>query len=88
MLMLLADASLGCCWKFEARITKMNLGFLLVFVYNFDAAVLFYGAFGHYLYNNNANSSSREPLIQDEMLLVDVATSPKAENLTLLRQNI
>jgi hypothetical protein len=33
-----------------------------------DAAVSFYGAFGHYLYNNTANAFFfKEPLIQDEM---------------------
>jgi iron complex outermembrane receptor protein len=37
----------------------MNLGFSTnVVLQNFDAAVLFYGAFGHYLYNNTANASS------------------------------
>jgi iron complex outermembrane receptor protein len=55
-----ADASLGLAAKKlvgKQGLPKMNLGFSTNVAYkNFDAAVSFYGAFGHYLYNNTANA--------------------------------
>jgi len=55
-----ADASLGLAAKKlvgKQGLPKMNLGFSTNVTYkNFDAAVSFYGAFGHYLYNNTANA--------------------------------
>ncbi|MEY4333317.1 MAG: hypothetical protein RLZZ196_2060 [Bacteroidota bacterium] len=55
-----ADASLGLAAKKlvgKTGLPKMNLGFSTNVTYkNFDAAVSFYGAFGHYLYNNTANA--------------------------------
>jgi TonB-dependent starch-binding outer membrane protein SusC len=54
------DASLGLAAKKlvgKQGLPKMNLGFSTNVTYkNFDAAVSFYGAFGHYLYNNTANA--------------------------------
>lgn len=55
-----ADASLGLAAKKlvgKQGLPKMNLGFSTNVTYkNFDAAVSFYGAFGHYLYNNTSNA--------------------------------
>ncbi len=55
-----ADATLGLAAKKlvgKQGLPKMNLGFSTNVTYkNFDAAVSFYGAFGHYLYNNTANA--------------------------------
>ena len=55
-----ADATLGLAAKKlvgKQGLPKMNLGFSTNVAYkNFDAAVSFYGAFGHYLYNNTANA--------------------------------
>ena len=55
-----ADATLGLAAKKlvgKTGLPKMNLGFSTNVTYkNFDAAVSFYGAFGHYLYNNTANA--------------------------------
>lgn len=54
------DASLGLAAKKlvgKTGLPKMNLGFSTNVTYkNFDAAVSFYGAFGHYLYNNTSNA--------------------------------
>ncbi len=55
-----ADSNLGLATKKlvgKQGLPKMNLGFSTNVAYkNFDAAVSFYGAFGHYLYNNTANA--------------------------------
>ncbi len=55
-----ADSGLGLAAKKvvgKQGLPKMNLGFSTNVTYkNFDAAVSFYGAFGHYLYNNTANA--------------------------------
>lgn len=54
------DVGLGLASKNvldKTGLPKMNLGFSTNVTYkNFDAAVSFYGAFGHYLYNNTANA--------------------------------
>jgi len=54
------NASLGLAAKKlvgKTGLPTMNLGFSTNVTYkNFDAAVSFYGAFGHYLYNNTANA--------------------------------
>jgi iron complex outermembrane receptor protein len=54
------DAGLGLAAKSvldKQPLPKINLGFNTNLTYkNFDAAVSFYGAFGHYLYNNTANA--------------------------------
>jgi TonB-dependent starch-binding outer membrane protein SusC len=54
------NAGLGAASKKildKQPIPKMNLGFNTNFTYkNIDAGVSFYGAFGHYIYNNTANA--------------------------------
>jgi TonB-linked SusC/RagA family outer membrane protein len=55
-----SDVGLGLAAKKivgKQGLPKMNLGFSTNVTYkNFDAAVSFYGAFGHYLYNNTSNA--------------------------------
>lgn len=79
-----ADASLGLAARKlvgKQGLPKMNLGFSTNVVYkNFDAAVSFYGAFGHYLYNNTANAFFFKGAFNSgRNVPVDVATSPQAE---------
>jgi iron complex outermembrane receptor protein len=79
-----ADASLGLAARKlvgKQGLPKMNLGFSTNIVYkNFDAAVSFYGAFGHYLYNNTANAFFFKGAFNSgRNVPSDVATSPQAE---------
>jgi iron complex outermembrane receptor protein len=54
------DTSLGTAAKVSMNkqpIPKINMGFNTNFTYkNFDLETSFYGAFGHYIYNNTANA--------------------------------
>ena len=54
------DTSLGTAAKSildKQPLPKMNVGFTTSLTFkNFDASVSFYGAFGHYIYNNTANA--------------------------------
>ena len=58
---------------------KINLGFNTSFKYkNLDAGVSFYGAFGHYLYNNTANAYFfKSALIGGRNVTPEVASSPQ-----------
>jgi iron complex outermembrane receptor protein len=78
------DASLGLAARKlvgKQGLPKMNLGFSTNVAYkNFDAAVSFYGAFGHYLYNNTANAFFFKGAFNSgRNVPADVATSPQAE---------
>jgi TonB-linked SusC/RagA family outer membrane protein len=77
-----ADASLGLAAKKlvgKQGLPKMNLGFSTNVAYgNFDAAVSFYGAFGHYLYNNTANAFFFKGAFEGgRNVPANVATSPQ-----------
>ena len=79
-----ADASLGLAARKlvgKQGLPKMNLGFSTNVVYkNIDAAVSFYGAFGHYLYNNTANAYFFKGAFNSgRNVPADVATSPQTE---------
>ncbi|MEY4012470.1 MAG: hypothetical protein RIT22_1594, partial [Bacteroidota bacterium] len=79
-----ADASLGLAAKKlvgKTGLPKMNLGFSTNVTYkNFDAAVSFYGAFGHYLYNNTANAYFfKGAFIGGRNVPASVATSSQAQ---------
>ncbi len=79
-----ADASLGLAAKKlvgKTGLPKMNLGFSTNVTYkNFDAAVSFYGAFGHYLYNNTANAYFfKGAYIGGRNVPASVATSAQAQ---------
>jgi TonB-linked SusC/RagA family outer membrane protein len=58
---------------------KINLGFNTSFKYkNLDAGVSFYGAFGHYLYNNTANAYFfKSALLGGRNVTPEVASSPQ-----------
>jgi TonB-linked SusC/RagA family outer membrane protein len=58
---------------------KINLGFNTSFKYkNLDAGVSFYGAFGHYLYNNTANAYFfKSALNGGRNVTPEVASSPQ-----------
>ncbi|WP_395066066.1 SusC/RagA family TonB-linked outer membrane protein [Flavobacterium sp.] len=78
------DASLGLAAKKlvgKQGLPKMNLGFSTNVAYkSFDAAVSFYGAFGHYLYNNTANAYFFKGAFQGgRNVPEDVATSSQAQ---------
>jgi iron complex outermembrane receptor protein len=79
-----ADASLGLAAKKlvgKTGLPKMNLGFSTNVTYkNFDAAVSFYGAFGHYLYNNTANAYFfKGAFLGGRNVPASVATSAQAQ---------
>lgn len=78
------DASLGLAAKKlvgKQGLPKMNLGFSTNVTYkNFDAAVSFYGAFGHYLYNNTANAYFfKGAFVGGRNVPASVATSAQAQ---------
>ncbi len=78
------DASLGLAAKKlvgKQGLPKMNLGFSTNVTYkNFDAAVSFYGAFGHYLYNNTANAYFfKGAFLGGRNVPASVATSAQAQ---------
>jgi TonB-linked SusC/RagA family outer membrane protein len=58
---------------------KINLGFNTSFKYkNLDAGMSFYGAFGHYLYNNTANAYFfKSALLGGRNVTPEVASSPQ-----------
>lgn len=63
----------------KTPLPKFNLGFSSSFSYNkFDAAVSFYGAFGHYIYNNTANALFFKGAFPVRNIPIEVATSPQA----------
>ena len=63
----------------KTPLPKFNVGFSSSFNYkNFDAAVSFYGAFGHYIYNNTANALFFKGAFPVRNVPVEVATSPQA----------
>lgn len=59
---------------------KINVGFSTTFAYqNFDATASFYGAFGHYIYNNTANAYFFKGALEGgRNVTPDVAASPQA----------
>jgi hypothetical protein len=68
MLMLLADASLGCCWKFESKDYKNEFRFSTSFVYKILMQLFYFMVHLVIICTITImHSSSREPLIQDEM---------------------
>lgn len=78
------DASLGLAAKKlvgKQGLPKMNLGFSTNVAYkNLDASVSFYGAFGHYLYNNTANAYFfKGAFLGGRNVPEDVATSAQAQ---------
>ncbi|HEU4788684.1 MAG TPA: SusC/RagA family TonB-linked outer membrane protein [Flavobacterium sp.] len=58
---------------------KINLGFNTSFTYkNLDAGMSFYGAFGHYLYNNTANAYFfKSALLGGRNVTPEVGSSPQ-----------
>ncbi|MGL5111047.1 MAG: SusC/RagA family TonB-linked outer membrane protein [Flavobacterium sp.] len=58
---------------------KINVGFSSSFTYkSFDASTSFYGAFGHYLYNNTANAYFfKSALLGGRNVTPEVAASPQ-----------
>ena len=60
---------------------KINLGFSTNFAYkNFDVTASFYGAFGHYIYNNTANAYFfKGALLGGRNTVPEVASSPQAQ---------
>ncbi len=78
------DAGLGLASKKlvgKQGLPKMNLGFSTSATYkNFDASVSFYGAFGHYLYNNTANAYFfKSAFAGGRNVPEDIATSPQSQ---------
>ena len=78
------DASLGLAAKKlvgKQGLPKMNLGFSTNVAYkNLDASVSFYGAFGHYLYNNTANAYFfKGAFLGGRNVPEDVASSAQAQ---------
>jgi iron complex outermembrane receptor protein len=62
----------------KTPLPKINLGFSSSFNYKkFDAAVSFYGAFGHYIYNNTANALFFKGAFPVRNVPSEVATSPQ-----------
>lgn len=60
----------------KTPLPKVNLGFTTGITYNnFDAAVSFYGAFGHYIYNNTANALFFKGAFPVRNIPLSVATS-------------
>ena len=78
-----ADTGLGLASKKivgKQGLPKMNLGFSTNVTYkNFDASVSFYGAFGHYLYNNTSNAYFFKSAFNGgRNVPASVATSPQS----------
>jgi iron complex outermembrane receptor protein len=60
----------------KSPLPKMNLGFSTSLSYEkFDASVSFYGAFGHYIYNNTANALFFKGAFPVRNVTEEVATS-------------
>lgn len=58
---------------------KVNVGFTTSLSYKqFDATVSFYGAFGHYIYNNTSNALFFKGAFPIRNITSDVANSPQA----------
>jgi TonB-linked SusC/RagA family outer membrane protein len=78
------DTSLGTAAKSildKQPIPKINMGFNTNFTYkNFDLAASFYGAFGHYIYNNTANAYFfKGAFLGGRNTTEEAATSPQAQ---------
>ena len=78
------DASLGLAAKKlvgKQGLPKMNVGFTTNMAYkNFDMSASFYGAFGHYLYNNTANAYFfKGAFLGGRNVPEDAATSAQAQ---------
>lgn len=78
------DSGLGLASKKlvgKQALPKTNVGFTTSATYkNFDAAVSFYGAFGHYLYNNTANAYFfKGAFAGGRNVPANVATSPQSQ---------
>ena len=78
------DTDLGLAAKKlvgKQGLPKMNVGFSTSLNYkNFDAGVSFYGAFGHYLYNNTANAYFfKGAFLGGKNVPASVATSAQAQ---------
>jgi iron complex outermembrane receptor protein len=78
------DTDLGLAAKKlvgKQGLPKMNVGFSTNVNYkNFDAGVSFYGAFGHYLYNNTANAYFfKGAFLGGKNVPASVATSAQAQ---------
>jgi TonB-linked SusC/RagA family outer membrane protein len=77
-----SDTGLGTADKKlldKQPLPKINLGFNTSFKYkSLDAGMSFYGAFGHYLYNNTANAYFfKSALIGGRNVTPEVASSPQ-----------
>jgi TonB-linked SusC/RagA family outer membrane protein len=78
------DTSLGTAAKSildKQPIPKINMGFNTNFTYkNFDLGASFYGAFGHYIYNNTANAYFfKGAFLGGRNVTEEAATSPQAQ---------
>jgi TonB-linked SusC/RagA family outer membrane protein len=78
------DTSLGTAAKSvldKQPIPKINMGFNTNFTYkNFDLGASFYGAFGHYIYNNTANAYFfKGAFLGGRNTTEEAATSPQAQ---------
>ena len=76
------DTGLGTASKKildKTPLPKINVGFSSSMAYkNFDASVSFYGAFGHYIYNNTANALFFKGAFPLRNIPLEVATSTQA----------
>jgi iron complex outermembrane receptor protein len=78
------DTDLGTAAKFvldKQPLPKVNVGFNTNFTYsNFDLGASFYGAFGHYIYNNTANAYFfKGAFLGGRNVTQEAATSPQAQ---------
>lgn len=78
------DTGLGTAAKKildKQPLPKVNVGFSTSFTYkNFDASTSFYGAFGHYIYNNTANAYFfKGAFLGGRNTTEEAATSPQAQ---------
>ncbi|WP_233588540.1 SusC/RagA family TonB-linked outer membrane protein [Flavobacterium sp. LS1P28] len=78
------DTGLGTAAKKildKQPLPKVNVGFSTSFTYkNFDASASFYGAFGHYIYNNTTNAYFfKGSFLGGRNTTEEAATSPQAQ---------
>jgi iron complex outermembrane receptor protein len=63
----------------KSALPKMNVGFSTTFAYKgIDLTASFYGAYGHYIYNNTANALFFKGSIPSRNVTPEVAASPQA----------
>ena len=79
------DTGLGTASKKlldKQPLPKINVGFSTNFTYkNFDLGASFYGAFGHYIYNNTSNAYFfKGAFLGGKNVTQEVATSPQAQS--------